>query len=74
MPVVESACGYIARRAMPAVRQIFIGRSPEIEDVDAFERKLYVIRRRVENEVRAADFSRERPVLRLQPVLADPRL
>ena len=57
VPVVESACGYIARRAMPAMRQVFIGRSAEIEDVDAFERKLYVIRRRVENEVRAAELS-----------------
>ncbi|MGO9059319.1 MAG: glutamate synthase large subunit [Candidatus Binataceae bacterium] len=59
VPVVESACGYIARGAMPTVRQIFIGRSPEIEDVDAFERKLYVIRRRVENEVRAAGLSQK---------------
>jgi glutamate synthase (NADPH) large chain len=57
VPVVESACGYIARRAMPAVRQIFIGRSSEIEDADAFERKLYVIRRRYENELRALELS-----------------
>jgi len=53
VPVVESACGYIARRAIPTFRQIFIGRGPHIEDTDAFERKLYVIRRRVENEIRA---------------------
>ncbi|HEV3110519.1 MAG TPA: glutamate synthase large subunit [Candidatus Binataceae bacterium] len=64
VPVVESACGYIARRAMPAVRQVFIGRSSEIEAsateaeaTDAFERKLYVIRRRVENEIRALDLA-----------------
>ena len=59
VPVVESACGYIARRAMPAFRQVFIGRSPHITDTDAFERKLYVIRRRVENEVRAAHFNED---------------
>ncbi len=59
VPVVESACGYIARRAMPAFRQVFIGRSPHIADTDAFERKLYVIRRRVENEIRAAHFNED---------------
>jgi glutamate synthase domain-containing protein 2/glutamate synthase domain-containing protein 1/glutamate synthase domain-containing protein 3 len=59
VPVVESACGDIARRGMPAIRQIFIGRSEEIEDTDALERKLYVIRKRVESEVSAADLRQQ---------------
>jgi glutamate synthase (NADPH/NADH) large chain len=50
VPVVESACGEIAHQGMPAIRQIFIGRSDDIRDEDALERKLYVIRKRVTNE------------------------
>src|SRR5205823_9649308 len=46
VPIVESACGVIARRAMPFVRQFFVGRSDDVESGDAFERKLYVVRRR----------------------------
>ena len=46
VPVVESACGDIARRGMPAVRQVFIARGPGLADVEALERKLYVIRKR----------------------------
>jgi glutamate synthase (NADPH/NADH) large chain len=51
VPIVESACGTIARRALPAIRQIFIGRGARLADVEAFERKLYVIRKRVTNEI-----------------------
>ncbi len=55
VPSVSSACGDIARRALPAIRQIFIGRAAEIEDREALERKLYVIRKRVESEIRRAN-------------------
>ena len=51
VPIVESQCGRIARRAMPAIRQIFIGRDPRLADAEAFERKLYVIRKRASAEV-----------------------
>jgi glutamate synthase domain-containing protein 2/glutamate synthase domain-containing protein 1/glutamate synthase domain-containing protein 3 len=51
VPIVESNCGRIARRAMPAIRQIFIGRDPRLADAEAFERKLYVIRKRVTAEI-----------------------
>ncbi len=50
VPVVESACGDIARRGMPAIRQVFIARSAEVPDVEALERKLYVIRKRAMTE------------------------
>ncbi len=44
--------GITARRAEPKIRQVFIARNPAIrEDMD-FERKLYVIRKRAENEIR----------------------
>jgi len=55
VPIVESACGTIARRALPYIRQIFIAAEGRLaEDEEALERKLYVIRRRAENEVRVA--------------------
>jgi len=50
VPVVESACGDIARRGMPAIRQVFIARSADLVDVEALERKLYVIRKRAMTE------------------------
>src|SRR5262249_52683896 len=50
VPIGESACGDIARRGLPAIRQVFIKASGGIEDAEALERKLYVIRKRVTNE------------------------
>ena len=50
VPVVESACGDIARRGMPAIRQVFIARSADVADAEALERKLYVIRKRAITE------------------------
>jgi glutamate synthase domain-containing protein 2/glutamate synthase domain-containing protein 1/glutamate synthase domain-containing protein 3 len=53
VPIVESACGDIARRGLPAIRQVFIGRGDAVADQEALERKLYVIRKRVTNEAAA---------------------
>jgi len=50
VPVDPAHCGEIARQAMPAVRQIFIGRGAGIADEETLERKLYVIRKRVTAE------------------------
>jgi glutamate synthase (ferredoxin) len=55
VPTDPRDLGPTARAAEPAVRQVFIGRSDDLADDLAFERKLYVIRRRVENAVRASD-------------------
>src|SRR5207244_2704922 len=49
-PINENECGTIARQALPAVRQIFIGRGDGVQDQEALERKLYVIRKRVASE------------------------
>ena len=46
--------GETAKASEPFVRQVFIGRAESITDDLAFERKLYVIRRRAENEIRYA--------------------
>jgi glutamate synthase (NADPH/NADH) large chain len=53
VPIVESACGDLARRAMPTIRQVFIGGGAGIENHDALERKLYVIRKRATHEALA---------------------
>ncbi|HVN64415.1 MAG TPA: glutamate synthase large subunit, partial [Candidatus Binataceae bacterium] len=50
VPVVASACGDIARRGMPSIRQVFIARSGDIKDLESLERKLYVIRKRAQAE------------------------
>jgi glutamate synthase (ferredoxin) len=44
--------GESAKASEPYVSQIFIGKSANLKDQMAFERKLYVIRCRVENEIR----------------------
>ncbi len=52
VPIDAEKCGELSREAMPAIRQIFIGRGKSTQAGDAFERKLYVIRKRAENEIR----------------------
>ena len=53
VPVDPSQVGPVARSAMPAIAQLFIGAGDLAGTTDAFERKLYVIRKRVGHEVRA---------------------
>jgi glutamate synthase domain-containing protein 2/glutamate synthase domain-containing protein 1/glutamate synthase domain-containing protein 3 len=47
VPYPPDAIGYVAREGLPRIRQIFIAAADGLEG-DAFERKLYVIRRLVE--------------------------
>jgi glutamate synthase domain-containing protein 2/glutamate synthase domain-containing protein 1/glutamate synthase domain-containing protein 3 len=48
VPVDERHVGDTARLSAPTIRQVLIEASDEVEDQDAFERKLYVIRRMIE--------------------------
>ncbi|MDE3036637.1 MAG: glutamate synthase subunit alpha, partial [Nitrospirota bacterium] len=50
VPVKSDAIGVQARRTEPAIRQVFIAR--DVLDEAQFERKLYVIRKRIENAIR----------------------
>src|SRR5580692_4100385 len=50
-PVYASAIGLVARASQPYIQQIFVRCAAEIDE-DAFERKLYVVRKRAENEIR----------------------
>ncbi|OIR04308.1 ferredoxin-dependent glutamate synthase 1 [mine drainage metagenome] len=54
VPTNNSSLGETAKSCEPYVRQAFIGRNPSLTDDLAFERKLYVIRKRAYNEIRAA--------------------
>ncbi|GIO95090.1 glutamate synthase subunit alpha [Paenibacillus lautus] len=52
VPTHDEMLGKSAKAAKPYVRQVFIGRSADIQDDLSFERKLYVIRRRAELAIR----------------------
>ena len=52
VPIDPLAIGWQAREGLPEIRQVFIGaEGPAAQDVQAFERKLYVIRRMVEHAI-----------------------
>lgn len=53
VPVNRDACGLTASGTMPMVHQLFIGRGSVEKDV--FERKLYVVRKRVEQMINASN-------------------
>src|SRR6266704_2809042 len=55
VPTDDSPVGPSARAAEPAIEQVFVGRGAGISDAQAFERKLYVIRKRVEHAMRRSD-------------------
>jgi glutamate synthase domain-containing protein 1 len=50
VPVDELHSGTTAKACAPYIQQLFVGAGDHIEDQDAFERKLYVIRRCVEKQ------------------------
>ncbi|WP_406687594.1 glutamate synthase large subunit [Rossellomorea vietnamensis] len=51
VPLNDSFVGKVASKSKPFIRQVFIGVSEDIESRMDFERKLYVIRKRIEQEV-----------------------
>ncbi|OEH85519.1 glutamate synthase subunit alpha [Desulfuribacillus stibiiarsenatis] len=54
VPTDNSTLGDTAKSVEPCVRQIFIGANANLADQMAFERKLYVIRKLAENNIRFA--------------------
>jgi len=56
VPVDSSGLGESVRKVEPVIRQVFIGRGKNCSDEDAFERKLFVIRKTMEHAIsRLAD-------------------
>ena len=53
VPVDFTQAGEVARQVAPLIRQFFIGSGPATATQDPFERKLYVIRKVIENAVDA---------------------
>jgi len=52
VPTDPKSLGPRAQACMPRIRQVFIGRSADVSDDQAFERKLYIIRRSAEGMIR----------------------
>jgi glutamate synthase domain-containing protein 2/glutamate synthase domain-containing protein 1/glutamate synthase domain-containing protein 3 len=52
VPVNQDALGRTARQSRPEIRQVFVLSGPGYGDPDAFERKLYVIRRCIEKRLK----------------------
>ncbi len=57
VPTDDHLIGPTAKAGEPVVRQIFIERGPDMQDAMAFERKLFVIRQRVEHAVKASNIA-----------------
>ncbi len=51
VPYDSSSLGSMAKAGEPTFKQIFIGRNESLRDEASFERKLYVIRKRIEHEI-----------------------
>ena len=60
VPVDDSRIGVEAKRSQPRIKQIFIQGSKDLIDPMALERKIYVIRRRIEQEIQASDLSQKK--------------
>jgi glutamate synthase (NADPH/NADH) large chain len=58
VPVDNRGLGEGVKASEPVIRQVFVGRGLSTPDVDAFERKLYVIRKRSGHAIRALNLSR----------------
>jgi glutamate synthase (ferredoxin) len=51
LPVDVSSLGNISRSVMPHICQLFVGRTPELVDDMAFERRLFVVRKKAEKSL-----------------------
>lgn len=57
VPVNNKDIAKAAKHVEPFTRQVFIGRANNLDTQNAFERKLFVIRKRIENAISKLDFS-----------------
>ncbi|BAO43117.1 glutamate synthase large subunit [Thiolapillus brandeum] len=55
VPVNNADLGESVLPTEPRIRQVFVGRGDSTPDQDALERKLFVARKQIENEVRESD-------------------
>ncbi len=52
VPTCHQELGDTAKASEPFIQQVFIGRAPDLADELAFERKLYVIRKQAQKQIR----------------------
>ena len=57
VPVDNSGLGESVKPSEPFIRQVFVAPGADCPDQDAFERKLFVIRKIIENRVRGSDLA-----------------
>ena len=58
VPVDNSDLGKSVLPSEPVVRQVFVGRGDNCPDQESFERRLFVIRKRMDNEIRGAGYDK----------------
>ncbi|EXJ17103.1 glutamate synthase large subunit [Imhoffiella purpurea] len=58
VPVDNSDLGVSVLPTEPVVRQVFVARGDNCSDQDSFERRLFVIRKRMDNEIRSAGYDK----------------
>ncbi len=60
VPVDDSVIGDVARTCEPLFEQVFVGKGKDIKDNDDFERKLFIIRKIIENKIRKIEIKDKR--------------
>ena len=60
VPVDDSDIGKTARHTQPVIEQVFVGKDPRTMEQLDFERRLFVIRKKIENSVRASALSQKK--------------
>ncbi|MCP3870375.1 MAG: glutamate synthase large subunit [Gammaproteobacteria bacterium] len=55
VPVNNTGLGVSVKPTEPVIRQVFVGCSEECDDQNAFERKLFVIRKQIDNYIRESE-------------------
>ena len=59
VPVDPSQLGRESRRVQPHIRQVLIGRGPQIQDPAQLERKLYIVRKVIEHSLKECGLSED---------------
>jgi len=57
--VDDSDIGKTARETQPAIEQVFIAKNKKVKDQLTFERKLYIIRKLIENSIRISNLKQK---------------
>ena len=57
VPVENEGLGESVKPTEPSIKQLFVGRADHCIDQDAFERKIFVVRKLIENQLRTANWS-----------------